>query len=414
MAVVGMVLFAYPKQMGDALGLGNGGSIAFAIVALWIMDIGLNCVQSPAWALILETAGDDARRQEVANSIVAWLGGISSVATALLGFAPLTDVFPFFDSNQTALFWIGAVVFAISVVPCLVLARERPLTAGGAASNALIDDDGDDLDGSVKSDVDVEKVESDDDDTYCSAVDKVQSIDAAIDKHDNDDVAEQERDKAVPDSERSILYVLFVMGFYQMKERMFWLALVFFLINCSLSPFQFYSTDYFGEAVYGGEPGSQRYDEGVRVGSLGFALFGAVTFAYSLVLPLLLRRAPLRWLWLGAQLIGSVALLIMLAPAAQVPAASLTLAALVGLINASMGTISYALAGKFSGAEQSGLMIGVLNTLQVLAQLVANFLSSLAASLTGNTAAGMATGGGFGLVASFVIAFYLIVPRQQR
>lgn len=95
---------------------------------------------------------------------------------------------------------------------------------------------------------------------------------------------------------------------------------MFFAFGC-FSPFQFYFTDYFGEEVYeyvslkytkynfnlfnSGDAEAATYDtsyedyqEGVRMGSLGFCFMQTIAFIYSLILPTLLKYIGIK-VWLS-------------------------------------------------------------------------------------------------------------------
>ena len=56
-----------------------------------------------------------------------------SEAANLLGFANIVAVFAFFGTNYQALFYIGMAVVILSMIPTLVMARERPVSAVDAA-----------------------------------------------------------------------------------------------------------------------------------------------------------------------------------------------------------------------------------------------------------------------------------------
>src|SRR3989338_7798013 len=72
MALAGMLLFAYPVQLTALLGGSTSLAVALALVGLWVMNIGLNVVQGPAWALIYDLLPASQRINSVAVKCICF------------------------------------------------------------------------------------------------------------------------------------------------------------------------------------------------------------------------------------------------------------------------------------------------------------------------------------------------------
>lgn len=385
MGVLGMLLFAYPQELGDALGGGNTLSIIIAIVALWIMNIGLNIIQGPGWALVFDCLPQS--QQSVGNAVLSVLGASAGLSAALLGAAPLTDAFPFLGTQQMALFWIGILLLISSVIPALVFAPEQRfvLVLDAEQRRAKLERLANDEDGGVR---------------HC--------------------IGRFFR-KAWRGTTR-IAHQIFVVGLAHMDETTFWIVFIYFLVNCAASPALFFGTDYFGSVIYHGiadaqkgSPGYMDYQEGVRMGSLGMGLAGVINIITSVVLPRLLTYIGYRVTWAVSEALIAIAFILVVLPACQTVAISMAIIATLGITNGTAAVLPFSMVGQLdSTKDKSGLMIAILNSAQVIAQLVSNFVSSGTATLTDNDAAGIATGSGWALIAFFVTVFYLKVPESSR
>src|SRR3989338_242630 len=77
MGSVGMLLFAYPAQLSRLLHGGQPLAITLAILALWVMNIGLNIIQGPAWALLFDLL--PAEQQASGNAVLAVLAAVAGL-----------------------------------------------------------------------------------------------------------------------------------------------------------------------------------------------------------------------------------------------------------------------------------------------------------------------------------------------
>ena len=124
-SVVGLICFANPQWLAVICGQPDNTTIqiVFAIISLWVLNIGLNIMQGPGWALVMDLCGS--RNQKKGNAVVSTLAAASGILTNLLGFVDLVKIFPFFKDSAHALFYIGVIVVILSLIPTVIAAREK-------------------------------------------------------------------------------------------------------------------------------------------------------------------------------------------------------------------------------------------------------------------------------------------------
>ena len=97
--------------------------IGFALVSLWVLNIGLNMMQGPGWALVLDIC--PVSQQKAGNSMVSTLSALSGILTNLLGFVNLVEFLPFFEDNAHALLYIGVIVVLLTLIPTILAGNEK-------------------------------------------------------------------------------------------------------------------------------------------------------------------------------------------------------------------------------------------------------------------------------------------------
>ena len=88
-------------------------------------------------------------------------------------------------------------------------------------------------------------------------------------------------------------------------------------------------------------------------------------------------------------LIGTICFLLPVFPKVVQPAPSEIVFALTGVVSATNYIIPYSIIGETTSKADSGRFIALLNTTQVCAQMVANFLASVVMQLTGSVTYGI-------------------------
>lgn len=157
-------------------------------------------------------------------------------------------------------------------------------------------------------------------------------------------------------------------------------------------PFILFDTDWTGREVYGGDVGSQLYDDGVHMGALGLVLNSVVLGFASLSVEYLGKKigGPKR-LWGVVNFILAICLALTVPvsklakttrkangkPAAGVKAATLAIFSVLGIPLAVTYSIPFALASIFSTDSGSGqgLSLGVLNLAIVVPQMIISLVS---------------------------------------
>ena len=130
---------------------------------------------------------------------------------------------------------------------------------------------------------------------------------------------------------------------------------------------------YFGPAIargiFGGEPGSAEYQEGIEWGGFCFGVYNAVAFAFAFALVALARRFSAKALHAVCLLCAGVGL--MSVGLWKSPAALLISMAGVGIGWASILSMPYALLANCLPPERMGFYMGVFNFFIVLPQILA-------------------------------------------
>ncbi|CAM0953414.1 unnamed protein product [Alopecurus aequalis] len=160
-------------------------------------------------------------------------------------------------------------------------------------------------------------------------------------------------------------------------------------------PFFQYDTDWMGREIYHGVPQGPKeevYDAGVREGAIGLLLCSVVLGATSFLIPTLCRKLTSRVVWsvsnfmvfgvmMGMVVLGlvstkgyNVSLTAGLTgPNPTIKALALTLFALIGIPQAVLFSVPWAVASEVTTEEDGGgqgLAIGVLNIAIVMPQLI--------------------------------------------
>ncbi|XP_075998321.1 solute carrier family 45 member 3 [Genypterus blacodes] len=138
---------------------------------------------------------------------------------------------------------------------------------------------------------------------------------------------------------RSYCYVPRVMRQLCLAQLCSWMAVMSFML--------FY-TDFVGEGLYEGVPSAtmgsvskQRYDEGIRMGSLGLFLQCATSTFFSLIMSRLVRHFGSRWVYLSSMVSFTVSALVICMSKSVVLVT--LMASLTGFAYATLQTLPYTL-----------------------------------------------------------------------
>eukprot|EP01095_Lingulamoeba_sp_RSL-Kostka_P004012 TRINITY_DN15114_c0_g1_i1.p1 TRINITY_DN15114_c0_g1~~TRINITY_DN15114_c0_g1_i1.p1 ORF type:complete len:501 (-),score=156.62 TRINITY_DN15114_c0_g1_i1:137-1639(-) len=209
-------------------------------------------------------------------------------------------------------------------------------------------------------------------------------------------------------------------GIVNMKKPIIILVIAWFFTNMCISPMQFYLTDYFGEAVFDGDPeasqstsGYENYLKGVSYGSLAFAINAIITVIVSMLIPSTQKIFGVKIVYITGQLIASICSILVAFPFFRTVVASEILFSLFGILNAISNVIPYSLLGELISKKECGVYFGLFNAVQVIAQMAANLSASTAMAIFGSTTAGMFVGGIWGFIGIIPIIFLILPKRAQ-
>jgi len=87
--------------------------------------------------------------------------------------------------------------------------------------------------------------------------------------------------------------------------------------------------------------------------------------------------------------IGALSFLLPIIPAIVQPAPAEVVFAFSGFLGASNNIIPYSIVGEVAAKSDAGRFIGLLNTTQVLAQMLANFFASVVMQISGSVTYGI-------------------------
>jgi len=356
-SLIGLGLFSEAIPIGEWMGDRNGShtyAIVVCLIAMWILNIGLNVVQAAGWTLVLDVCAAD--QQQQGNAIVSFLSSGAGVICNVLGFINLAKFFPFFGSNAQAVFYIGMVCVLLSCIPTFIVGKEvpyKPIPDGTVNNNGT--------------------------------------------------------------QSSSNFFTLTWGALKKMSNEVVRILIVFFFSNAAYTPLVFYYTNYMGEIMGGdgsaaeGTAARALYDKGVQYGALALAINGAISALYSLVIHHMVRWFGVKKVYLFGQIVGTICLLCPLFQFTSFGKSDNFLvlcvgwAACLGILNATINSIPYALLGMTVSKEDTGLYMGILNSAQVVAQMVASFSITTMMSAFNSAAAGMVVGAIFGFIGCFLI-----------
>ncbi|MEQ2229854.1 hypothetical protein ILYODFUR_023202 [Ilyodon furcidens] len=144
-----------------------------------------------------------------------------------------------------------------------------------------------------------------------------------------------------------------------MAQLCSWMAVMSFML--------FY-TDFVGEGLYDGVPSAlpgtmsrQRYDEGIRIGSLGLFLQCATSTFFSLVMSRLVRRFGSRWVYLSSMVSFTVSAFVICLSKSVVLVT--TMAALTGFAYATLQTLPYTLTCHYHKEKEVYMPKGITKSM---------------------------------------------------
>jgi len=181
-----------------------------------------------------------------------------------------------------------------------------------------------------------------------------------------------------------------------------------------LSPLMIYITSYYGKNVFGGDQKNDlaKYEDGVKMGMYGLALFAGIQWLYSFVLPAIVKTIGVRASYLLSQLLATVCFVLFLFFDKNLPVV-LVLTGLLAINFTTFNSIPFALIASDDSKEDAGLYMGVLNSASVVAQTITNLISgAIVLWKNEDVAWGIAFGGILSVIACLCV--FLIRPPSTE
>nr|ABB30164.1 sucrose transport protein SUT1 [Phaseolus vulgaris] len=347
---ISVFLIGYAADIGHATGdditkKTRPRAVAIFVVGFWILDVANNMLQGPCRAFLGDLAAGDQKKTRTANAFYSFFMAIGNVLGYAAGsYDKLHHLFRFTETEACGVFCANLKsCFFFSIVLLLVLC-------------AIV----------------------------LTCVDDPQFTPDCVNANN---------------PQTGSWYSCFGelgIAFKGLQKPMLMLMLVTAINWVAWFPYVLYDTDWMGREVYGGEVGSNAYDNGVHAGSLGLMLNSVVLAVMSLVVePLGRVVGGVKWLWAAVNVILAVcmAMTVVITKAARhernhdgvlvghpsfgVKAGAMSFFSILGIPLAITYSVPFALASIYSstsGAGQ-GLSLGLLNVAIVVPQMIVSAIS---------------------------------------
>ena len=205
-------------------------------------------------------------------------------------------------------------------------------------------------------------------------------------------------------------FVNVYLGIRRMQSAMMPVVLVVGLTWFAWFCFMPYTTDWFGRTVFGGEPGTQLYQDGVAAGSRASAYQALVQLLFSLCCTLLLRFVSLKWTYMFCQ--ADLAVCLFLAGFIHQKDIATLIVALTGIALAATNIFPFAIVGYLCKDDgKKGLNMGMLNVFIVIPQLIDTAYTGSLVDRFGPKAI-MFCGACWATLATLAVIFIRVNPRR--
>lgn len=309
-------------------------ALALAVIAFFLMDFSIQIVQAPLRALVTDIVPK--KQRALANSYLGVFSGVGLLIGGLLTSLNLQKLLPIFHSDVQALFAIASAVLLVTVVGCVLSTPENVVPRGASF--------------------------------------------ASLSSPEAEEAEEYARQRRPP------------MEGLKRVPRPFWQ--VFSVQLCTWVGFFtlfVYRNAWVGRNVFLGDGNAAMssearkvFEEGVRLGGKGHALMAAITLAYALVLPGLLKLFGVVRVYAFSQVVEATCLLaapfIRGTPGQDYPSAGLRVVTLLdiglfGVVWATTMGVPWTLVGDALESDEwygrrVGLFQTVFNASQSFPQLV--------------------------------------------
>lgn len=378
LAVICLLLFAYSAQIGRAFGdsdnlLVKPRALAVAIASFWALDFSINAAQGPLRTLLADVVPPS--QHKVGNAYFALATGLGNCSGSLLGSIRLAAYIPFFPGDLQALYTCAAVILIITMSITVIFTKESPLVPANQSWSS--------------SSVTYESIES----------------------------------QSFPPSEPS--QPMSPFGAACNAPSSFWPT---FTVQC-FSWFGWFTlfvfgTSWVGAEVYNGSftapvgtPARGLYDTGVRAGNFGFGIQSVITILISPLLPILIAKTSVQFVYVSASILFGLALssAIALTQIWQAPFAILAFGS-TGFAWAVTMTIPWAIMGEAvakHAPERAGVYFTIFNLSQCIPEVLVSLIAEEIVRITKRQAAVLCLGG-ISVFTAVVLIITLRIGKPQE
>ncbi|ERN12617.1 hypothetical protein AMTR_s00025p00229310 [Amborella trichopoda] len=352
LVMVATVLIGFSADLGYFMGdeiegevkMRRPRAIVVFVLGFWVLDVANNMLQAPCRALLADLAGKNQSKTRSANGFYSFFMAVGNILGFAAGAFPnLHSLFPFTLTQACN-------AYCADLKSAFLLSNLLLLTLTTLSLTSISE----------------------------TAVPEERN--GHHNSHHDDE--EEEREAFLGEIIRALRDLPRPMWVLLLVTSLNWLAWF---------PFLLFDTDWMGREVYwgslnGNESDLEKYNAGVRVGSLGLMVNSVVLGATALVVEPMARRFRATRLWglvnfVLAFCLGFSVVVTKLAEfyggaTAGVAVLAVALFALMGVPLAVTYSIPFALASIFSRNSRAGqgLAMGVLNLAVVVPQVIANYL----------------------------------------
>uniref|UniRef100_A0A7S3ABJ4 Major facilitator superfamily (MFS) profile domain-containing protein n=2 Tax=Rhodosorus marinus TaxID=101924 RepID=A0A7S3ABJ4_9RHOD len=348
LAVFMMIIFGFGDKIGKILGDTDDHkrAIIVSVTAFWFLDFAINAAQGPVRTLLVDIAPPS--QQAEGNSYLALGTSLGNFLGSLMGSLDLKKVFSFFHNDVSAIYTLGAFVLLASAVVCVIFARETPATA--------------------------------------------EEIEVIQNSTENGFSALRRACAEAP----SAYWKIYGINCFT------WFAWFTLFI---------YGTSWVGAEVMGGSESAEEgtesrtiYDDGVRLGNLGFSLQSVVSIVYSIMLNFLMSRFGKLGPYIFSQIVQAVILSCCLFVKKAVTA--IVMFGVLGICWANSMAVPWAIVGEITGKnapELAGMYITIFNSSQAFPEVLVSIVAQWIVRATGSQTIVLVMGGGVATLGALVL-----------
>lgn len=371
-------------------------ALIMTIIGTIILDLGADTVQTPSRAYLLDVCVQDDHAKALSTfTIMAGIGGFLGYSTGAINWKD-TALGQFLGGNIITVFTIVLVVFLLCLLTTITSFREIPLSL--MEKDELL---------KPVTQISCRKENERIKDAIFTLKESIPL--QIISCKDDDDLEKAEIDSVInPDLDETISLMQYLKSIVIMPKSIAILCATNLLCWMSHLCYCLYFTDFVGEAVFHGDPkappGSELYnlyEDGVRFGCWGMAIYALSCAMYSMTIEKLISIFGTRLVYVGGLLVFAAGMTILAAFPTKWGVLLLSITA--GIIYATLFTMPFLLIAQYHAkgsfkvkkgeniplkqARGLGTDIAIISNMIFVAQLIVALGIGSFISLLGSTSA---------------------------